>query len=358
MYKKIENKANSVHRVTYLDIAKAFAILAVIGGHCGMGKLGIFLYTFHLPLFFIISGYCFKFQNDFKVFIKSKIKNYLVPYFCCSIILAVYGFITHGLKSGEWTIIDLIDRLTPFIIQRRYTTLWFLATLFFGVLIFWLISKLFKNNLKNICIVSSILSLTFIIYDEVIGISLPWNIDTSFIILFYLAFGYFLKSKSILERMINNKKRLPIYIVVAWVINISCSLANYLLCHKTYEMFHSRYGVFPLTIIAACAGSIGVIFISTYFIEIFPIKWLGENTMAFFAFHQSIGISIMSNLCGHIFSENEGVIMLITEKAIIFIGTMFICFLIHVILVKFHMGFVIGKTKSKKSLRESCNSFL
>lgn len=358
MYKKRENKANSVNRVTYLDIAKGFAILAVISGHCGLGKIGTFLYTFHLPLFFIISGYCFKFQNDFKVFIKSKVKNYLVPYFCCSIILAVYGFITHGLKSGEWIIIYLIDRLLSFIIQRRHTTLWFLAALFFGVLIFWLICKLFKNNLKNICIVSSILSFTFIIYDEVIGISLPWNIDTSFIILFYLAFGYLLKSKSILEHMISNKRRLPIYIVAAWVINISCSLANYLLCHKTYEMFVSSYGVFPLTIIAACAGSVGVIFISTYFVDIFLIKWLGENTMAFFAFHQSIGIPIMSRLCGYIFAKNEGFIMLITEKAIIFIGTMFICFFMHVILVKIHLGFVIGKTKSRKSLRESWNSFL
>ena len=52
---------NSVNRIEYIDTAKAVAILCVIIGHCYWIKCipyGIdAIYSFHMSLFFIVSGY-------------------------------------------------------------------------------------------------------------------------------------------------------------------------------------------------------------------------------------------------------------------------------------------------------------
>lgn len=48
------------NRVEYVDIAKAFAIFLVVLGHPrpveDYGSLEQFLYAFHMPLFFMLSG--------------------------------------------------------------------------------------------------------------------------------------------------------------------------------------------------------------------------------------------------------------------------------------------------------------
>lgn len=51
-----------MERKSYLDVAKGFDLLLVVWGHAGMGVpgLGTAIIQFHMPLFFIVSGYLFK----------------------------------------------------------------------------------------------------------------------------------------------------------------------------------------------------------------------------------------------------------------------------------------------------------
>ncbi|MBF1069294.1 MAG: acyltransferase family protein, partial [Prevotellaceae bacterium] len=47
-------------RIEALDIAKGIGIILVIIGHMSSSYLRDWIYSFHMPLFFIISGICFK----------------------------------------------------------------------------------------------------------------------------------------------------------------------------------------------------------------------------------------------------------------------------------------------------------
>ena len=68
-------------RLDWLDVAKGYGILFVIYAHTDYGFIGNLLYTFHVPLFFFLSGFVFSNKYDFKTFFIKKIKAIVIPYF-------------------------------------------------------------------------------------------------------------------------------------------------------------------------------------------------------------------------------------------------------------------------------------
>lgn len=54
-------KVGMNQREKSFDIAKGIGMLAVVLGHMSIpAKMGDFIFSFHMPLFFLINGYFFK----------------------------------------------------------------------------------------------------------------------------------------------------------------------------------------------------------------------------------------------------------------------------------------------------------
>lgn len=69
-----------MQRIEYIDILKGIAMLSVIVGHYfNNGIIGTLIWSFHMPLFVIISGYFFQ-QKNIKDIFKQNAKSYLCPY--------------------------------------------------------------------------------------------------------------------------------------------------------------------------------------------------------------------------------------------------------------------------------------
>ena len=76
-------------RIDWIDAAKGFAILLVMMGHSDPPEVVMtWLYTFHVPLFFFLSGYVFKIKNgeNFLSFVRRKIFTLVVPMILFSIV--------------------------------------------------------------------------------------------------------------------------------------------------------------------------------------------------------------------------------------------------------------------------------
>ena len=59
-------------RIDWINIAKGLGILAVILGHCHLPeKVWNSIYSWHMPIFFVISGYFYRIQ-PFEILIKKK----------------------------------------------------------------------------------------------------------------------------------------------------------------------------------------------------------------------------------------------------------------------------------------------
>ncbi len=106
------------------------------------------IYTFHMPLFFIMSGYCFKgkYLNDAKQFVMRKIKGIYVPFVLFSLpFLAMHNVFCHwniydpnwlyGWKDFAWHTSRIVTRMSHN--EELLGTFWFLKELFWGSLIFY-----------------------------------------------------------------------------------------------------------------------------------------------------------------------------------------------------------------------------
>lgn len=73
-------------RVTWVDTAKGWGMLAIILSHVMTGHpVSRWLYTFHVPLFFFLSGFLFRADRPWVDFWKGKLQKLLLPYFALAL---------------------------------------------------------------------------------------------------------------------------------------------------------------------------------------------------------------------------------------------------------------------------------
>lgn len=82
-------------REHYIDVAKGVAMLLVIIGHITIipSWLYAWINSFHMPLFFFLSGMVYNpYKYDkFKDFFKAKFKGLIIPYFFLCLIIIFWA---------------------------------------------------------------------------------------------------------------------------------------------------------------------------------------------------------------------------------------------------------------------------
>jgi len=120
-------------RIGYIDIARGIGILLVVLGHNDFGYISPFgyklIYSFHMPLFFFLSGYFLNVSIPFVDFLKKRFNSLLKPYLF-TIFLIYFTSISFG-KMGFSTALQRIAKsLYASTIYIDWVQLWFLPHLF------------------------------------------------------------------------------------------------------------------------------------------------------------------------------------------------------------------------------------
>lgn len=123
-------------RTPLYDVAKGICIISVVLGHLGIATR--FVYFYHLPIFFFISGLFFNAEkHSFKDFLLKKIKSLYVPYVIISLLFAII-FDFQNMKNIKYVLrIFLFDGKVPFT-----GTFWFISCLFINSTIAFITEKL------------------------------------------------------------------------------------------------------------------------------------------------------------------------------------------------------------------------
>lgn len=119
------------NRLYWIDWAKVIGIYLVILGHTE-GVLGFnYIYSFHMPFFFIISGFLYK-HVSFKDEAKKSIRTLLIPYFCFNAVLICYSLLNGTFNDTIIPNVLLSNQLQIKISGQHnyFAPLWFVTSLF------------------------------------------------------------------------------------------------------------------------------------------------------------------------------------------------------------------------------------
>ena len=89
-----------INRMQWLDVAKGITIILMVLGHTSIPKLvSDFIWAFHMPLFFIASGWCTNWKREGVCkFITKKVNSLLLPFVVYSVIVLSINLLTGGVS--------------------------------------------------------------------------------------------------------------------------------------------------------------------------------------------------------------------------------------------------------------------
>lgn len=279
-----------------IDKLKGLGIFLMVVGHSG-SYFSSFIYLFHMPLFYFLSGYTFKESNadNIKKFIKRRLKSLYIPF----IRFGLLFIILHNIfvKINFYDVSLFYDKLTfrtnlfkNFIFistEQLIGPFWFLTSIFITNIIYVTIVRLFRN--KNIKYINATIALLFILNITFFSNNIKFNISIlnyyflmfriscSGIIFFHI--GNLCKKYSLSDKICTNL----VYFIVGIV---------YLYINTKYgniSMGSNQYGSSPTFFIVNALIGIYLSYCVVKFISIRYINniliFLGKNTITILALH-------------------------------------------------------------------------
>ncbi|GIM30252.1 O-acetyltransferase [Clostridium polyendosporum] len=196
------NQTVKLDRKGYIDIAKGLLIILVVVGHSKIENFD-YIYWFHMPAFFIISGFLFKpFQlTEIKAWLNKTFSRFLIPYIAFYIIS---WLLLTMLNYDKITFKSIIKDFIMFVYGGRAIggVYWYVTCLIVTQLIFSILQVKLKKKYVLICLVTAYiighLESIYILpssdyYNMPMRFKFPWNIDVSLVALIYFGIGFYCK---------------------------------------------------------------------------------------------------------------------------------------------------------------------
>ncbi|MCR5475335.1 MAG: acyltransferase family protein [Lachnospiraceae bacterium] len=321
------------NRSPWIDLARGVGILLVLFGHTEGNPLTWFVYGFHMPFFFILSGFMYK-DRPMTVFLKKLVKGYIIPYFA-------YCFANSLLRIpymlvGPYSFSGVMNSLEAYWIgslkgswrqMPNCMPLWFLPTLAVSLFIFKMIQYIRSSYIRYmiyICLAITGYYWNFIC--DRIGIDREWPFGFHAIptAVSFIATGYVL-IKFIMAKADHRAHSGFMIIIPALAAGTVSIILNHLY-FSNVDVYFNKYGNIVLMYLGAVCMSLALLTIcrsvEPHISRSNTIAVIGAYSTFFFAFDfwgRSIVTSLPKMLPGIQF---EWMISYIAKLALV--GTFFV----------------------------------
>lgn len=264
------------NRDTNLDFCKGVAIFLVVMGHVlqfvinDKGRMYDFIYTFHMPFFFMLSGYLAWKPKEFGLsFWAKKARTVLLPMFVVGGIFSLAynemgNFIMHGFHAGYWFLLSLFEIWLAFALMRCVTI---------------------KLHIKNVWLEVFVLLLPFIVI-KVMGGRLPQSVVDALTLNLspahyrWFVLGYFLGSRKKFKDFLMKDSIQALSVALfcgimllyftgtPWICRIPFSILQMVLCLACYvlcSIVNKNMSFKPAHFIQTCGGKSLQIYVFHYF---------------------------------------------------------------------------------------------
>lgn len=272
-----------------LDIAKAICIILMVVGHSGCPTyLHDFIYMFHMPCFFFVSGWLLndKYITDLKNGLIQKTKDSYYPFVKWTLIFLLFHnvFASMHIYENSYSWQTFIKRIVRAFMMTGSESLlggfWFLISLFWASII----SLLFLNMLsrKNLLTENNIsggviLTLLVTVFWNYIPIALPqmFREQTLLATAFYMS-GYFCRKKNV---------HFDYQLIAGLLLLIVPAIAAFFI---KLNMVTVQGWLVLIDYVIAMAGTMGIVLLSRELsrYRIAPVfTYIGDKTLYILVFH-------------------------------------------------------------------------
>ena len=282
-------------RIGYIDFFRGIGIILMIMGHIGFGTaFTVFIHAFHMPMFFILSGFFYKKNATVPTikYINHKFQKILIPYLFVGFIF----FLLQYIAPSGFSEFRGLSHLTSLLFVNNNGGLyccgaiWFLTAFFFTNVLYFIIDKyLNKRWLRYSTIV--LIACGGGILTKYLGVNLPFSLNSAFVGVGLMEIGKALQSERF-SKILNLRFLQCLLLCTISVILIG---ANYYFAGESVNMRTGSYGFLPLFWINATLATIAGMNLSRLVFEKEnrfstirnTIKIIGKDSIVFLCFNQS-----------------------------------------------------------------------
>ena len=207
-------------RLSWLDVLKGIGIILVAVGHIYSNRtIFNWLYSFHMPLFFLAAGWVYK-EKTILTDIKRRIQTIVVPYFSFGLLVLLYWqVIERKFRDSDMSFMDSLLGLCSGCYDNLdfNVHLWFLPCFFVTVVLFNIMVNL--GGRKIAYIVSALMSLIYVVLPMP---ELVWGFNRVFKYIGFYSIGFFLAGRG--TKFVDRKIRTGVVAVVLLILNLFLSL--------------------------------------------------------------------------------------------------------------------------------------
>lgn len=272
-----------------IDIAKGIAIFLVIFGHIThVPEIRQYIWSFHIPLFFFISGVLIKTNKcqNFTRYLGKKSIQLLIPYLIFYIVTFLYWLIleknTRGAELAWWSqIIGLF--YGTYNLQYMYFNgaLWFIPCLFSMEILYWFIAKITRWRIRIALLI--ILCLTGIYASPYLS-WLPFGINAAMIGLVFLGIGNMLGPQILNGQWHSRWGNITKLSVFGILLFIQWALHDFAGADLASLKFNHPFMYIPIAIIGIALCMV----ISSFINKNTALEWLGKSSLVLFAFQEPV----------------------------------------------------------------------
>lgn len=283
-------------RLDYIDTAKGIGIILVVIYHHLLGAeyINNWISSFHMPLFFMITGYLYAFRDNYTKpvgkFIVQKLKGLMYPFATLSFVVIIWNAFFYNVIFPS--VIPENSTLEIFwltITTYGYHALWFVPCLFYCSVVFYLLRKYSLHHWIWVIIITFAVIFTAV-PESTIFTYYPVRFFVRILIgLMFIYFGYLLFV--FLSKI--QKRWQCIILIVSGLVSVLSFIGYYLypglLPFINIGVCHIEKPIIYLFL--ALSSSAFIILLSQY-IDNKVLEFFGKNSIVILAFHMDLMIEV------------------------------------------------------------------
>lgn len=281
-------------RIEWLDALRGFAMVCVVLGHAASvpKDIELWIYAFHMPLFFMISGFLFRYERygSFSGCARDQAKKLLVPYLLLYLInvpLWVINRKVFGDSSGT-----LQELLFGGLVANQDVeiqsngALWFLPALFLTELMYWKLQDLHHRQKVNLAGSVGGCFLVGVLLTSFMRVHMPWHISCiPMTVVFYHIGHEFMSLYRAKKEELDGTSSAIVSMTIVCLLAIGTSVA---FANGKISVHGNSYRDIALALIAIFALSLAFTLLFMKLPRMGLLDFIGRHSIVYLGFHVPI----------------------------------------------------------------------